>query len=87
MESTGKKSEFIVEWFRREKSTMSFKDQLRLVKAWMDICTEAEEYEMAASLKKEKVLLIKVRIATKKNNRTFRQKWDYFIIKLKRKFK
>jgi len=87
MQNTGKKVEFIVGWFRTEKSRLLFKDQLRLVKSWTDICISAEEYEMAAALQDEKKRLIEERINEKKKARTLSVRIWYFLILLKRSVK
>lgn len=81
------KVEYIVTWYNKERVRFSFAKQMILAKTWMDIFTKNEEYEIALGLMKEKEKVLKEHIAKKKQNRTFKQKGWFFIIKLKRKLK
>lgn len=82
-----KKVDFIIAWYNKEKDRFSFVKQIMLAKTWIDICTKNEEYEMAAAMQKEKEKVIKAFINKKRASRTWKQKINYFWIKLKRKFR
>ncbi len=81
-----KKVEFILAWYNKERVRFGFTKQVLLAKTWIDICTNSEEYEMAAALQKKKEEVIKQYLNKKRASRTWGQKLRYFWIKLKRKF-
>lgn len=87
MSEAQKKVDFILAWYNVERVKFSFCMQIMLAKTWIDICTKNEEYEMAASLQKEKDKVIKEYLKKKRRNRTWKQKVWYFWIKLRRKIK
>lgn len=82
-----KKVDFIITWYRQERGRFSFTKQVTLAKTWIDICTKNEEYEMAAALQKEKDKVIKAYLKNKRKNRTWKERLNYFWIKIKRKIK
>ena len=81
-----KKVEFILSWYNLERVKFSFAKQIVLTKAWIDICTKNEEYEMADGLKKEKDKITKAYLKKKRESRTWKEKLRYYFFKLKRKF-
>lgn len=82
-----KKVEFIVAWYNNEKSRFSFVKQIMLAKTWIDICTNNEEYEMSAALQKEKEKVVREYLKRKRANRTWKERLNYFYIKIIRKLK
>ena len=80
-----KKIEFILEWYNKERIKFSFAKQILLVKTWISICTKNEEYEMAAALNKEREKVVLAHLKNKRNNRTWKQRVSYFLIKIKRR--
>lgn len=82
-----KKVDFIVAWYQKERSRFSFAKQVVLAKTWIGICTNNEEYEMAAALQKEKDKVIKEYLKNKRKSRTWQQRFRYYLLKIMRKFK
>ncbi len=85
MSEIQKKVDFIIAWYNNEKSKFSFANQIILAKTWIDICTRNEEYEMASALTKEKEKVIREYLKKKRDNRTWKERLKYFLLKLKRK--
>lgn len=83
--NTNNKTKFIVTWFNNERSKLSFKNQIRLIKIWTNICISEEEYEMASALQKEKKKVIKEHIKKKQKSRTIKYKINFFYKKYWRK--
>ena len=81
------KGDFIAGWFKHEKSKFNFNNQLKLAKLWTNICTDAEEYEMSSALQVEIKKIIAERLAERKKKRDWKQKANYFINKIARKFR
>lgn len=85
MSDAQKKVDFILAWYNVERVKFSFGKQIMLADTWIDICTKNEEYEMAASLQKEKEKVLKAHLDKKRKSRTWKQKLLYFWTKIKRK--
>jgi protein-arginine kinase activator protein McsA len=55
------KIEFIQAWYDLEKDKLSTTHRLELLKRWIESCVSFEEYEMAAVLRMERGLVMKIR--------------------------
>ena len=54
------KIKFIKSWYNLEKNKMSTTLRLELLKRWIESCVSFEEYEMAAVLRTERGLVMKI---------------------------
>ena len=84
---TKRKVEFILFWFRSEKDKLTFSEQKTLLDRWLDVLIESEEYEMASALRDEKKMVIKEFVKEKRKNRTLKERFRYFCLKIQRKIK
>ncbi len=81
------KERAILTKFRRESDErkFSYRKKILLAKIWIKILIQAEEYEMAGALAREKFDISTKMIAEKRSSRTLIQKIKYYWIKLKRR--
>jgi len=80
MSTSSKKVDFIKSWYNGECEKLSFRDKLKLARAWTEICVKDEEYEMAAAIKAERMKMVKNHVKEKRRKRSFSQKialWTY----------
>lgn len=54
------KIKFIQAWFALEKSKLSTVERLELLKRWVESCVAFEEYEMAAALRMERGIVMRI---------------------------
>lgn len=54
------KIKFIKSWYNLEKNKLSTVHRLELLKRWVESCVSFEEYEMAAVLRMERGLVMKI---------------------------
>lgn len=87
MSQVEKKIKFIKAWYVNECAKLTFGDNLKLARIWIDICLKDEEYEMAAAIKEERKKIIENHIKEKRSKRRFAQKLMITIFLLKRKIR
>lgn len=68
---SAKKVKFILAWYNLEKNKLSPEKKILLLNRWIISCRDFEEYEMAESLKQEKIKVIREIRVKKKGKRTF----------------
>jgi hypothetical protein len=54
MSNAEKKIKFILLWYNSQSRTFNLVQRLELLRQWINTCVKYEEYEMAATLRKER---------------------------------